>query len=246
MSPLSLPNGRSLTSVSVVGRGRLGPVLARALVRAGMTVHGPSGRGEPIAPADVVLLCVPDREIPDAASAAAGHGAFLGHTSGATALDDVDFGLHPLQTFAGGPADLDGIGCAVGGRTAEALDVARGLAGLLGMRAFEIADGRRAAYHAAATFASNFLVTLEAAAERLFAAAAPTADGRALLVPLVRRTLENWAAQGPEAALTGPIARGDHETVARQRAAVESHAPELLPMFDVLADRTGALAGRNE
>ena len=64
------------------------------------------------------------------------------------------------------------------------------------MRAVEVADADRAAYHAAASIASNFLVTLEAAAERL---AATAGAGRDLLVPLVRATVENWAAQGPTA-----------------------------------------------
>ncbi len=85
------------------------------------------------------------------------------------------------------------------------------------MAPFEIADEDRAAYHAAASVASNFLVTLEAFAERL---AAPPARTATSLVPLVRATVENWAARGAERALTGPIARGDEATVARQRAAV--------------------------
>src|SRR5436190_247622 len=81
---------------------------------------------------------------------------------------------------------------------------------LLGMRPFELDDSRRAAYHAAASIASNFLVTLEAAAESMASSAgiAPE-EARALLGPLVRSTVENWIALGPEGALTGPVARGD-------------------------------------
>ena len=90
------------------------------------------------------------------------------------------------------------------------------------MRATRVAGEDRAAYHAAASIASNFLVTLEGAAERL---AATAGVDRALLAPLVRAAVENWAARGAEDALTGPIARGDEETVARQRAAVSrAHA----------------------
>jgi predicted short-subunit dehydrogenase-like oxidoreductase (DUF2520 family) len=59
----------------------------------------------------------------------------------------------------------------------------------------------------------------------------------------VRATVENWAALGPERALTGPDRRGDEATVDRQRAAVADRAPDLLPLFDALADRTRALAG---
>ena len=63
-------------------------------------------------------------------------------------------------------------------------------------------------------------------------------------MPLVRATVDNWAALGPDRALTGPIARGDEATVARQREAIADRAPELLAMFDALADATRDLAGR--
>ena len=60
---------------------------------------------------------------------------------------------------------------------------------------------------------------------------------RELLVPLVRATVDNWAALGP-AALTGPIARGDHQTVQRHRAALRERLPEVLPLYDALAEAT--------
>src|SRR5687768_660018 len=107
------------------------------------------------------------------------------------------------------------------------------------MTAVEIDDGDRAAYHAAASIASNFLVTLEAAAEELLATAGAQRD---VLVPLVRASVENWAALGPERALTGPIARGDEATVERQRAAVAERTPHLLPLFDALAQATREIA----
>jgi predicted short-subunit dehydrogenase-like oxidoreductase (DUF2520 family) len=105
------------------------------------------------------------------------------------------------------------------------------------MTAFEIADDDRAAYHAAASIASNYLVALEDTAERLLAT---TGAPRSALVPLVRATVENWAREGA-GALTGPIARGDEETVARQRAAVAERAPELLELFDALTNSTREL-----
>ncbi len=82
-------------------------------------------------------------------------------------------------------------------------------------------------------------MTLEGAAERL---AATAGVDRAALVPLVRAAVENWAQRGAAAALTGPIARGDEATVARQRAAVAERAPDLLELFDALAGATRRLA----
>jgi predicted short-subunit dehydrogenase-like oxidoreductase (DUF2520 family) len=232
--------------VVVVGRGRLGRSIGPALSAAGVEVIGPLGRDDaPPAGADAVLLCVPDSAIADAAATYAGVAPLVGHTSGATpvaVLGAADaFGLHPLQTFAEGGAAFEGIGCAIGGTTQRALAAADALARCLGMRPFELADADRPAYHAAASIASNFLVTLEAAAERVAAGAGLR---RELLAPLVRQTVENWAALGPERALTGPVARGDRDTVEAQRDAVAEAAPELLALFDELVERTQSLAGR--
>jgi predicted short-subunit dehydrogenase-like oxidoreductase (DUF2520 family) len=242
--------------VGVVGAGRLGTAVAGALRSAGLPVEGPAGRG--VVPRDctALLLCVPDAAIGAAAATVAGAAPFVGHVSGATPLSALEpaagagaatFGLHPLQTFAPPPAavSLAGAGCAVAGSSPEALGLACELARLLGMEPFEIDDSGRAAYHAAASVASNFLLTLQGTAERLAGAAGlERGEARALLAPLVRQTVENWARLGPERALTGPVARGDEDTVALQRAAVEEEAPELLPLFDELLRHTRALAGR--
>jgi predicted short-subunit dehydrogenase-like oxidoreductase (DUF2520 family) len=232
----------SCCSLAIVGQGRLGSALAAALREAGWPIQGPLGRGAEGAGADAVLLCVPDDQIREAARPIA-PGRLVGHCSGATSLDALSpheaFSLHPLMTVTAGGAHFAGAGAAIAGTTPRALELADALAQALEMRPVEIADADRAAYHAAASIASNFLVTLEAAAERLATAAG--AD-RELLVPLVRATVENWAALGPERALTGPVARGDAATVARQRAAIEERAPDLLPLFDALVDATRAVA----
>ena len=131
------------------------------------------------------------------------------------------------------------------GSSPAALALARELALVLGMEPFEIDDEGRAAYHAAASMASNFLLALEAAAERVAGAARPGARRRAPCSPRSSaRTVENWIALGPERALTGPVARGDELTVQAQRAAVEAAAPDLLPLFDSLLSETRSLAGR--
>lgn len=219
----------------------MGRALAAALPAAGVPVRGPLGRGERCRTDAVVLLCVPDREIA-AAAGAVGADCLVGHCSGAATLESLRpheaFSLHPLMTVAAGrPAAFAGAGCAIAGSTDRALDVARGLAAALRMHAVVVSDGDRALYHAAASMASNYLVTLESAAERLAAGAGVP---RELLVPLVRAAVENWAASGA-GALTGPIARGDRETVARQRAAIAARAPEWLPLWDAFVERTGAL-----
>ena len=232
------------STIAIVGRGRLGPALAAAFDATGRRVLGPFGRGADGAGAEVVLLCVPDAEIGAAARAVtARDGLIVGHCSGATGLGVLRpheaLGLHPLMTVTHAGAAFAGAGCAIGGSTLRALHVAESLAVAVGMRPFPVADDDRAAYHAAASIASNFLVTIEAAAERV---AATAGVPRAALVPLVRAAVENWAALGAEQALTGPIARGDEGTVARQRGAVAERTPELIPLFDALVEATRALA----
>ena len=235
--------------MGIVGPGRVGTALARALRDAGVEVEGPVGRGASPAGCHAIVLCVPDAEIASAAEVVTGAAPLIGHTSGATPLSALAhagvpaFGLHPLQSFAHRGVSFGGAGAAVAGTSAEALAFATALAERLGMTPFEIDDEGRAAYHAAASMASNFVVTLQAAAERVAAGAGLDRDeARALLMPLVRQTVENVAALGPEEALTGPIARGDQATVAAQRAAIAEAAPELLALFDALAARTRALA----
>jgi predicted short-subunit dehydrogenase-like oxidoreductase (DUF2520 family) len=237
--PSALPE-----SCAIVGAGRLGHALAAALSQAGIEIDGPLGRGA-TPQAEVVLLCVPDDEIANAAAALTpSKTQFVGHCSGATTLEPLHaqnaFSLHPLMTVPeGGAAPFEGAGCAVAGATETARGMAEALARALHMRPVTVADEDRAAYHAAASIAANFLVTLEGAAERL---AATAGVDRALLVPLARAALENWAAKGAGPALTGPVARGDEATIARQRAAIEERAPDLLETFDALVAASRVVA----
>ncbi len=236
----------SCRRLALVGRGRVGSALAVALKQAGYEVEGPLGRGADGAGADYVLLCVPDGEIAHAAAQIA-LGRLVGHCSGATGLGPLApheaFSLHPLMTVTAEGADFAGAGAAIAGSTPRALALAASLARALKMWPVEIAESDRATYHAAASIASNFLITLEAAAERL---GATVGLEREQLAPLVRATVENWARLGPERALTGPVARGDDTTVARQREAVAESAPELLDLFDALVKRTRELAAHRE
>ncbi len=214
--------------VQIIGTGRVGSAIAARLSERGVAV----GENEP----DAVLLCVPDTAIAEVAQGLATDQAWIGHVSGATPLaalapHERRFSLHPLQTFdrSGDAAQLDGAWAAIGGESDEALAIARELAELLGLHAFELAEEDRSLYHAGAVFASNYLVTLQRAAVRL----GVPAEG---LVPLMTRTIEN----GFE--LTGPIARGDWPTVDAHKEAIRAAQPELEPLYETLAEATVALA----
>ncbi|HEX6724594.1 MAG TPA: Rossmann-like and DUF2520 domain-containing protein [Gaiella sp.] len=217
-----------IESVNVIGaRGRVGGAMSARLAERGVALRGRD--------ADIVLLCVPDRAIAEVASEIA-PGPWVAHVSGGTPLAALDphvrrFSLHPLQTFTHdrGPEQLDGAWAAVTGETGEALEVANELAALLGLRSFALADDRRALYHAGAVIASNYLVTLRRIAGELLAEADVPPEA---LDPLMRRVIDNGFQ------LTGPIERGDRETVERHRVAIAETAPALLAAYDELASLT--------
>ena len=216
-------------TVRVIGRGRVGAPVAARLRERGAELRDDG--------ADLVVLCVPDRAIAEVARSIS-PGPWLAHVSGATPLSTLDphvrrFSVHPLQTFARGrgPEQLDGAWAAVTAETAEARELGFRLARTLGLRPFDLADEARPLYHAGAAIASNYLVTLHRAASRLFRAAGAPPEA---LEPLMRRTIEN----GFE--LTGPIARGDWETVDAHLAAIRAREPALERMYAALAEVTAA------
>jgi predicted short-subunit dehydrogenase-like oxidoreductase (DUF2520 family) len=244
--------------VGIVGGGRVGNALATALANSGVLVEGPAPRGH-IPDAELILLCVPDRSIVSVADQAAGRARFLGHTSGSQQLSALEparragaevFSLHPAQTFSGTARDpelLKGSSCAVSGSTQLALEVATQLAHTVGLACFSVPEDKRPTYHTACSVASNFLICLEQAAEALAESAGLDAQSaRSILGPLVRTSVDNWQRQGPFNALTGPIARGDQETLQAQRQAVSNDCPEVLALFDALVARTRALAAQRE
>jgi predicted short-subunit dehydrogenase-like oxidoreductase (DUF2520 family) len=244
LEPQTKPETLDAVRLAIIGPGRLGTGLAKALTTAGVQVCGPLRRGADAGDFDAVLLCVPDGEIAAAGTLIA-PGRFVGHCSGSTGLDVLAgheaFSLHPLMTVTTAGAKFAGAGAAIAGSSPAALALARELAVRLGMNPVELRAADRAAYHAAASIASNFLVTIEAAAERL---ALSAGVDRRMLAPLVRASVENWAALGATGALTGPVARGDEATVALQRQAVAERAGDLLPLFDALVDATRKLAAK--
>ncbi|HSC92230.1 MAG TPA: DUF2520 domain-containing protein [Gaiellaceae bacterium] len=218
--------------VRVIGAGRVGSAVSARLEARGLRLVAD---GEPLRDDALVLLCVPDRAIAEVAGALE-PGPWVAHVSGATPLAALDpharrFSLHPLQTFtrARGPEQLDGAWATLTAETQEAAAVGFWLAETLGLRGFPLADEARPLYHAGAAMAANYLVALRRAAGRLFEEAGAPPEA---LDPLMARTIEN----GFE--LTGPIARGDWDTVERHREAIRAAAPELEAMYDALAEVT--------
>ena len=259
--------------VALVGPGRAGTAIALALVAAGYELIAVAGRapdapgvvaaadrfgarpgsvGDVARGADLVILSTPDAVIDDAAASVTPGlraDALVLHCSGSLGLEvlapiaaarpDVRLGvLHPLQTLPAsdvGGACLAGAWAAVTGPPEVAA-----LAERLGMHPFTVADEHRDRYHAAACIASNHLVALLGQVERVGADAGVPLEA---FEPLVRATIDNVFALGPEAALTGPISRGDVRTVARHLAAVavdEQHA------YRALAAGASRLAGRDD
>ena len=247
-------NEAEIPALAIIGAGRVGSALHRAADTAGIEARlaGRFDAAEACVGAELALLCVPDAAIEEACEAIAGVGSlrFIGHTCGAIGAEPLHparaagcetFGLHPLQTIPDGAAEIRGAAAAVSGSSPTALELATTLAQRLGMHPFEVPEQSRAAYHAAAAIASNFLVALEESAAELLERAG-VENGRELLAPLVLQSAANWADRGG-GALTGPIARGDRETVDRHLAAIEEHSPELAELYRVLAERTHAFAG---
>ena len=222
--------------VAVAGRADTAERAARLLP--GAAVLGPV---EAAARGDLVVVAVPDDLIASTAGelAAAGAvrpGGWVAHLSGATPLAALDaaraagarrLGVHPLQTFPDVEAAVERIpGCAaaIGADDDEGLALATRLAEDLGARPFPLADEHRALYHAAAVFASNYLVAATGVAEQLLAAAG-VPEPLPAIDPLQRATVANLARSGPADALTGPAVRGDAGTVGRNLEALAAGAP---------------------
>ncbi len=220
--------------VRVIGHGRVGSAVSARLGERGLLLHGSDPEGSD---PELVLLCVPDRAIAEVAQTLP-VGPWIAHVSGATRLDALEphtrrFSVHPLQTIVRGrgPEQLDGAWAAVTAETAEARERGRWLAEALGLTPFDLADEARPLYHAGAAFASGYLVTIWQAASALLREAGAPPEA---LLPLMRRTIDN----GFE--LTGPIARGDWETLDAHRTAIRATRPELEAVYDALAEATTA------
>jgi predicted short-subunit dehydrogenase-like oxidoreductase (DUF2520 family) len=231
--------------VAVSGRGPTRDRAARYLPEAAFL-----GPAEAARAGELVLLGVPDDLIAttarDLAGAnAVGAGQFVAHLSGALGLAVLEpvrragarrLGIHPLQTCPDVSRALDRIpGCtvAVSADDEEGYVLAERVAAALLGEPFRLSDALRPLYHAAAVFASNYLVVTSGVAARLFDAAG-LPDPGAAMGPLQRATLDNVRDLGPSKALTGPAARGDAGTVERNLESLAAHAPEAVAAYVTL------------
>lgn len=243
--------------VFVVGAGKVGSGLARALRQRGASVTlRPQRSGLPARriDADLIILAVRDRDIPKVAAdlrdrALVGHAKVaVVHCAGALgpeALDPVRgervavAQMHPMISFATtafapslerGQLHVDG--------DREAVRAARAVGRLLGMTPRTITGLDRVAYHAAAGLVANGAAALAAGGLELLERAGVARDvGAAMLGPLLRTVAENVERLGLPGALTGPVRRGDAAGVGRHLETLRRLAPELVPFY-VAASRT--------
>ena len=211
-------------------------------------------------PAQVWMLAVGDDAIGPACAALAASqpllGALVFHCSGAKASNELAAAraagafvasVHPVRSFADPgavAASFTGTWCGVEGDP-EALALLEPAFNAIGARFVPIDPAAKTVYHAAAVFASNYLVTVLDAALRAYAAAGVPPDvARELARPLASEALANVFRIGPEAALSGPVARGDFATVARQQEAVTRWDPDTGRLYAALVDATSDLARR--
>jgi len=209
--------------------------------------------------ADVVFITTPDGAISGTCEEILKHGGFkknavVLHCSGSLPSTILSFGekggyhtgsLHPLQSFASLKTDWNpfrGIIAAVEGE-APAVAIAREIASDLGAVCLEIKTDAKSLYHASAVVASNYLVSLMDLSLRLMATAGITGKNAiGVLYPLVKGTLANIEKVGIPEALTGPISRGDVETVADHLKQMATQAPDLIPIYKSLGRHTVQLA----
>ncbi|WP_101525526.1 Rossmann-like and DUF2520 domain-containing protein [Nocardioides houyundeii] len=201
---------------------------------------------------DLLLLTVPDDMLGNvvsmlAASGALHEGQYVAHTSGRHGLAVLDqavavgarpIALHPAMTFTGTAVDLPRLtGCVFGVTAGEAeRELTESLVADLGGRPMWVPEDRRTLYHAGLAHGANHLVTLVAEAMEMLRAAGAD-DPAGTLRPLMTAALDNALAEG-DAALTGPIARGDVQTVAAHLAEIEAAAPQTLASYVAMARST--------
>ncbi len=235
--------------VRVIGAGRAGGAIAAALAEAGWQVQpfltrstSPESLHNAAMDVDLVLIATPDAAVAEVAAAIKPSTAVVAHMAGSLGLNVLAphrcrGALHPLVALPSAEIGAQRLrsGCwfAVAGDPLMSQVVAD-----LGGRFFEVAETDRARYHAAAVVASNHLVALLGQAERIASTSGVPFDA---FMDLVKATVDNVAELGPAAALTGPAARGDSDTLARHLAAI---SPAERPAYRALSQQASRLAAQ--
>lgn len=212
-------------------------------------------------PADITLIATPDSDIATVCATLArnglvGSGQVVFHCSGAlpsaalaaaAVAGAAVASVHPIKSFAdptGSVHTFAGTWCGIEGDHA-ALAVLEPACEAIGGRAVNIDAQFKTIYHAAAVFASNYLVTVLDVSVRAYEKAGiPPDTALKLIEPLVRGTVDNVFAIGTTAALSGPIARGDAGTAMRQYRALSAWDKQVGSLYKALAKPTAAIARR--
>jgi predicted short-subunit dehydrogenase-like oxidoreductase (DUF2520 family) len=240
---------RPLRTAAVLGAGAVGSALLDELPHAGVKVLAAWARSSGLAPpplldVDVVLIAVPDSAVAQVcAQLEVGPRQLVAHLAGALGLaalldarrKGARIGsIHPLRAFVRGHRqDFHGAAAGVSGADATARAQLAGLARRLGMMPVQTGERSRALYHAAAVLAAGSQVALFSEAVRAFRKATGASEpaARSALLPLALGALQKLHSRSASAALTGPAARGDYETIAAHRKALPR---DLLPLYDAL------------
>lgn len=245
--------GRALGKLAHRAGYRIGPVVCRTRAHAEEAVAfiGAGSPGTEPRGAALTLVAVPDGAIAEVARALqAAPGAVVAHTCASLGADALRphrpaGALHPLRSFGdpGRAVELfRGTACAVDGDD-EAVRVLEEFARAIGGAPLRVRTDRKALYHAGAVFASNYLVAILDAALRLFEkAGVPRAEAAGALAALSEGALANVKSVGIPEALTGPVERGDADTVRRHAESLAAHAPELGGVYADLARLTVEVA----
>ena len=249
----------------IIGAGRVAQALALALAphsiappviwsRSPDKARTAADLGALLGSCDVIAIAVSDDALAEvvehiASQWPAGRAPFMFHVSGRSGAAILEplraagartAAIHPAMTFTGQPESevrrMADARFAITGPTPEATEQARQIVALLGGVAVNIAEDRRALYHAALCHASNHLVTLVAGASDALTDAGID-DPAALLAPLVRAALENSLERG-FAGLSGPLLRGDDRTIGEHLDTLAAHSPQLLPAYRAMARAT--------
>ena len=248
---------QSLSVQDIVSRSAASAQSAASFIGAGRAVDGIAA----MRVADIWMIATPDEQIAACTAAIAktgriAPGTIVFHCSGALSAVELNAvkqagasvaSVHPVASFAEPQqmlARFPGTWCCIEG-DAAAVKVLTAAFSAIGGKVIAIDGNCKLIYHAAAVFASNYLVTvLEAAVQAYELAGIPRDTALKIMQPLVQGSAENVFRLGTAAALTGPIARGDIDLVKRQHAALAVQDASIAGLYRELAQATAKLAGR--